>query len=102
MKKIAAIPLLFLALAGCATAPSQAEMELGAYIETMDEKVRKKQISEAEARLAVQQYAGAIRARESGIAMNNGIAASNQAYSMNSTMAMSGAIWCASRPGGHC
>lgn len=102
MKKMLVIPSLFLALAGCATAPTQAESELGAYIDLMDEKVRRKQITEAEARLAVQQYAGSLRARESGIAMNNGIANSNQAYATNSTMALGAAMYCAGQRGGHC
>ncbi len=65
---------LAIATAGCASKPSQAEMELDAYNKVLAEKVSKKQMTETEAEFARQQYIGTLRARESNIAASNGIA----------------------------
>lgn len=57
-------------LSGCATGPSQAELEYKAFDRVISEKVAKGKMSPAEADLARQQYAGSLRHRESNIEAN--------------------------------
>lgn len=94
--------LVILSVAGCANSPSQADMELAAYDRVISEKVAKKQMTQAEADLARQQYAGNLRSRESGIAASYGVANQGNAYADNSTMALGLALMCAGQRGGHC
>ena len=94
--------LVILSVAGCARQPTQADMELAAYDRVISEKVAKKQMTQAEADLARQQYAGNLRSRESGIAASYGVANQGNAYANDSTMALGLALMCAGQRGGHC
>lgn len=89
-------------LTGCARQPTQAELEYKAFDRVVSEKVAKGQMSPAEGDLAKQQYAGNLRARESGIAASYGVANSNNTYASNSNMALGMAMFCAGQRGGHC
>jgi hypothetical protein len=96
------VALIAVTLAGCAHQPTQAELEYKAYDRVLSEKVASGKLSPAEADLARQQYAGALRTRESGIAASYGVANSNNTYAQNSSMAMGLALMCAGQRGGHC
>jgi hypothetical protein len=102
MNKTIVAAIGIIALAGCASGPTQAERDFAAYNNVINEQVAKKQMTPAEAELARQQYAGALRTRESNIAAAEGIAAGNQAYANNSTMALSAALLCAGQGGRGC
>jgi len=99
---LAAIATGMLLLAGCTSQPTQAELELKAYDRVLAEKVEKKQMSVAEADLARQQYAGALRARESNIAASYGVANQGNAYAQNSTALTGLALVCAGQGGRRC
>lgn len=64
------IILSLIFVSGCATGPSQAELEYKAFDRVVSEKVSKGKMSPAEADLARQQYAGSLRHRESSIEAN--------------------------------
>jgi hypothetical protein len=99
---IAALVVASFAVAGCVHQPTQAELEYKAYDRVLSEKVASGKISPAEADLARQQFAGALRTRESGIAASYGVANSNNTYAQNSSMAMGLVLMCAGQRGGHC
>lgn len=104
MKRVSlALLAATISLAGCAKPPpTQAQLELAAFNRVLEEKVAEKKMTQSEAALASQQYAGAIRARESGIAASYGVANSNNTYATNSSMALGMAMMCAGQRGGHC
>lgn len=102
MNRLLAVLSLAALCAGCASGPSQAQLEYQAFDRVLSEKVARKQITPAEADLARQQYAGNLRARESNIAANYSAAEAGNAYANNSTMALSAALICAGQRGGHC
>lgn len=91
-----------LLVAGCARQPTQADLELQAYNRVLADKVASGKMSPAEADLARQQYAGALRTRESAIAANQGAANAGNAYAGNSSMAIGMTMFCAGQRGGHC
>ena len=89
-------------LAGCATGPSQAQLEYQAFDRVISEKIAKGQMSPADGDLARQQYVGNLRTREANIAASHGVANSNNAYAYNSDMALGMALMCAGQRGGRC
>jgi len=95
MRRLLAALLIASSIAGCAHHPTQADLEYKAFDQLLSEKVASGKISPAEADLARQQYAGALRTRESNIAASYGVANSNNAYARNSTAAMGFALMCA-------
>jgi hypothetical protein len=94
--------LVILSVAGCASKPTQAQMEFATFDRVISEKLAKGQMTPAEEDLARQQYVGNLRSRESGIAASYGVANQGNAYASNSGMAMGFALMCAGQRGGHC
>jgi len=102
MKRFLVALAACLTMAGCATQPSQAELELAAYRNVLNEKFSKGKMTAAEAELAEAQYAGGLRSRESNINAANGFAQSQAAYAQNSGILTGMALYCAGQRGGHC
>jgi hypothetical protein len=91
-----------LTMAGCATQPSQSEIELAAYRNVLKEQYQKGKVTAAEAQLAEAQYAGGLKMRESNINAANGFAQSQAAYAQNSGILTGMALYCAGQRGGRC
>lgn len=95
--KLVAIVAASCMMAGCASQPTQADLEYKAFDRVLSEKVARGKISPAEADLARQQYAGSLRTRESNIAASYGIANQGNASAQNADTAAAILLMCAAQ-----